>query len=119
MEWMDAPEALAYIAARLAPDNDPPLSAPEVAGLLSMAAGTDSANLPPSHADWTPTYTVRGCYMAIAEGWAIKRGKVAGRYDFTTDGQMFRRSQMRDHIDAEHRRWLAKVQSCPSTLGTS
>lgn len=116
---MDAPEALAYIAARVAPDDDPALSATEVAGLLELAAVRDSDRHAPSDDDWAPTYSPRGCYAAIAEGWAIKRGKTVGRFDFTTDGQMFRRSQVRDHIDHEHRRWLAKVQSCPSTLGVT
>lgn len=113
---MDAPEALAYITTRLQPDLDPTLDAHEVAGLLPLAAVRDIERRSPSDGDWTPTYDVRGCYAAIAEGWALKRGKAVGRFDFTTDGQMFRRSQVRDQIDHEHRRWLAKVQSCPSTL---
>jgi hypothetical protein len=116
---MDAPTALAYITTRLHPEDDPTLSSDEVLDLLKLAAVTDSDDRAPSDADWTPTYSVRGCYVAIAEGWATKRGKAVGRFDFTTDGQMFRRSQVRDQIDHEHRRWLAKVQSCPSTLGTT
>lgn len=114
---MDAPTALAYIVARLHPDDDPTLSSDEVLDLLKLAAVTDSDDLPPSDADWTPTYSVRGCYVAIAEGWASKRGKTVGRFDFTTDGQTFRRSQVRDQIAHEEQRWRAKVQSCPSTLG--
>lgn len=115
---MDAAQALAYITARLAPDDDPALSTDELVELLQLAGTRDSDSRAPSDDDWVPTYSVRGCYAAVAEGWAIKRGKTVGRFEFTTDGQTFRRQQVRDHIDAEHRRWLAKVQSCPSTLGS-
>lgn len=114
---MDAPTALAFITARLHPENDPVLSPDEVVDLVKLAAVTDDDDRAPADTDWVPTYSVRGCYVAIAEGWAAKRGKSVGRFDFTTDGQMFRRSQVRDQIDAEERRWRAKVQSCPSTLG--
>lgn len=114
---MDAPEALAYITGRLHPDDDPALSAQQVAELLQLAATPDADCLPPSDSDWTPTYSVVGCYRAIAEGWALKRGMTVGRFDFTTDGQQFRRAQVRDHIDHEERRWRAKVQSSPLVLG--
>lgn len=114
---MNAAEALAYIVTRLHPDDDPALDANDVASLLALAAVPDADCLAPSDDDWAPTYHVVGCYRAIAEGWAIKRGKAVGRYDFTTDGQQFRRSQVRDQIDHEHRRWLAKVQSSPLVLG--
>lgn len=114
---MNAAEALAYITTRLHPDADPTLSAYEVTSLLGLAAVQDDDRLCPPHDDWTPTYSVVGCYRAIAEGWALKRGKAVGRFDFTTDGQMFRRSQVRDQIDAEERKWRAKVQSSPLVLG--
>lgn len=114
---MDAPAALAYITARLHPDDDPALDATTVSGLLELAAVADTSDRAPTDADWVPTYTVRGCYAAIAEGWALKGGRAVGRFDFQTDGQMFRRSQVRDQIEAERKKWLAKVQSCPSTLG--
>jgi hypothetical protein len=114
---VNAAEALAYITRRLHPDDHPALDAGDVASLLELAAVVDDDGLCPSDADWTPTYGVPGVYRAIAEGWAMKRGKVVGHFDFTTDGQMFRRSQTSDHIDAEERKWRAKVQSSPLVLG--
>jgi hypothetical protein len=114
---MNAAEALRFIVDRLQPDDDPALSADTVAGLLAHAITTDADDHLPTDTAWTPTYSVTGCYRALAEGWAIKRGKVVGRFDFTTDGQQFARSQMVDHIENERRRWQAKVQSSPSTLG--
>ena len=114
---MNEPEALRFITDRLAPDDDPALDATTVASLLALAVCADDDGYPPTHDNWTPTYSPTGCYRAIAEGWAIKRTKVPGRYDFQTDGQMFRRKQMVDNIEYERRRWQAKVQTSPSTLG--
>jgi hypothetical protein len=116
---MDAPEALAYIAARLHPEDDPALDPDDLTDLLFMAATTDEDGYCPGDDNWTPTYSTVGCYRAIAEGWAMKRGKVVGRFNFTTDGQQFQRAQVRDHIENERQRWQAKVQSSPSTLGAS
>lgn len=116
---MNAAEALKFIVERLQPDDDPALSADTVAELLALAVAADADGFAPTDDAWTPTYSPTGCYRAIAEGWAIKRSKVPGRYDFTTDGQMFRRSQMVDHIENERRRWQAKVQTSPSTLGAA
>jgi hypothetical protein len=110
-------QALRFICDRLQPDDDPALDPDTVVSLLAHGAVADEYGYVPSNASWTPTYSPTGLYRAIAEGWAIKRGKVAGRFDFTTDGQNFLRSQMVDHIENERRRWQAKVQSSPSTLG--
>lgn len=116
---MNAAEALAYITARLQPDDDPALSAYEVASLLPIAATTDADDLEPDASDWTPTYSVVGCYRALAEGWTMKRGKATGRFDFTTDGQMFRRSQTLDQIEYQRKLYARKVQCSPSTLGAT
>lgn len=116
---MNAPEALALIVAHLHPDDDPALDATTVASLLPLAAGPDCDGYPPSHDSWTPTYTVKGCYRAVARGWTIKLGKVVGRYDFMTDGQNFRRSQLSDHIREQRRLYARMVQTSPSTLGAA
>lgn len=43
---------------------------------------------------WAPTFNLDA---AAAAGWRRKAGKVAPRFDFTTDGQQFRRSQLFAH----------------------
>lgn len=116
---MNAAEALAYITRRLHPDDDPALDAHEVADLLPLAATVDTDDLTPDDANWTPTYSVTGCYRAITEGWLIKTGKAVGRFDFTTDGQMFRRSQIIDQLEHQRRFYARKVQASPPTLGAS
>ena len=113
---MNGAQALGFITARLHPDDDPALDPSTLLDLLALAATSDPDGNTPDATGWTPTYTVRGCYVAIAEGWGLKRGRTVGRFEFTTDGQTFRRQQVHDQIDFEHRRWLAKVQSCVSTL---
>lgn len=114
---MNQQTALRFICDRLHPDDDPTLDPDTVLSLLEHARVVDADLNQPSDESWTPTYSATGCYRAIAEGWAMKRDKIAGRYDFTTDGQMFRRSQMVDHCENARKRWQAKVQSSPSTLG--
>lgn len=43
---------------------------------------------------WTPTWDLN---TAAAEGWELKAGKAAARFDFGTDGQTFQRSQVIAH----------------------
>lgn len=116
---MNAAEARAFIEARLLPDVDPTLSNDEVAALLPLAATVDADGRTPDHPDWVPTYDTVGCYRAIAEGFTIKHGKASNRFDFTTDGQTFRRSQMLDHLEHQRRLWARKIQQSPSTLSRS
>lgn len=116
---MNQQSALRFISDRLHPDDDPILDPDTVVSLLEHARAVDTNDRPPSDANWIPTYSRTGCYRALAEGWAMKRDKVAGRFDFLTDGQNFRRSQMWDHCEAARQRWQARVQSSPSTLGAS
>lgn len=116
---MDAAQALAYIVARVAPDDDPVLSTDELVDLLPLAVTADSDGVAPDEDGWVPTYSIVGCYRAIAEGWLIKRGKAVGRFDFQTDGQLFRRSQTLDQIEHQRRYYARKVQASPSTLGAS
>jgi hypothetical protein len=68
----------------------PSLTDDEVESLVSFARRSDRYGLAPSDDGWTPTYNLNA---AIARGWRIKAGKVAGKFDFSTDGQAFSRSQ--------------------------
>lgn len=114
---MNAVEATAFIEARLLPDVDPTLTSGEVASLLPLAACDDEDGNSPDDAAWTATYNTVGCYRAIAEGYSIKHGKAVGRFDFTTDGQTFRRAQTLDNLEHQRRLYARKVQQSPSTLG--
>lgn len=114
---MDHTEALSFVRLRLQPDVEPTLDTAEVESLLELAATCDANGVQPGGDGWVPTYSVVGCYRAIAEGYLVKHGRVAHYYDFTTDGQTFRRDQMLDHIEHQRRKWARKVQATPSTLG--
>jgi hypothetical protein len=116
---VNQPEALAYITDNLLPDNDPVLSPDEVVSLLDLAKVADADGNTPDLAAWTPTYDRRGCARAIAEGWMRKRGKAVGRFEFTTDGQTFRRQQILDQIEHQRRLWARRVPVSPSTLGAT
>lgn len=113
---MNTAKARAFIELRLQPDSDPALNAQEVEQLLALAITDDEDGNCPTDDDWTPTYSVRGCWYAIAEGFYVKYAKAAERFSFTTDGQTFTVNQLLDHLEHERKRALAKVQSSPSTL---
>jgi hypothetical protein len=104
-------DAVAMIDAYCPFTDDPALSSTQQTQLLALAVTVDADGVAPSEAGWTPTYSRVGCWRAIAEGWQIKAGLAAPRFDFTTDGQSFRRSQIMDHCEAmavKYRRKLAK-----------
>lgn len=106
---MNATEAMTWLWLRLLPDQEPYLDAAAVAELLRMARTVDASGLAPSDEDWTPTYSIQGLYRAAAEGWDIKAAKASGNYDFTADGQTFRRSQVIDHCRAQAAIWRRKT----------
>ena len=102
---MDFTAAFDFVAQRIAPDLEPCLSPEDITSLLSMVS------------DGSGEWSTVDCYRALAEGWAIRHGRAVSRFDFTTAGQTFRRSQMLDHIEDQRRFWARKVQASPSTLG--
>lgn len=61
--------------------------------------------------EWSPTWDLRS---AARSGWLRKAGKAAARFDFTTDGQTFRRgmtyAQCADMADRYRGRGLTSVQ---------
>lgn len=113
---MNTAKARAFIELRLQPDSDPVLTAQEVDQLLPLAITDDADGNCPTDVAWDPTYSVRGCWYAIAEGFIVKYAKAAERFSFTTDGQTFTVNQLLDHLEHGRKRALAKVQSSPSTL---
>lgn len=108
---MDLATALEFIETRLQPDVDPVIEAAELGVLLGLAVTTDADDIDPTGDDWTPTYSVTGCYRVIAEGYAIKHAKAVGRYSFTTDGQTFQRNQLLDHLEHQRNVYARKVQA--------
>jgi hypothetical protein len=93
-------QALNRLTVYARPDDDPTLAPGDVDLLLEANAQTaDADGLLPGDEGWTPTYSVIGVYRAAAEAWTTKAGIAAGRFDFTTDGQTFRRSQIVDHCE--------------------
>lgn len=59
---------------------------------------------------WTPTYDLNA---AAAAGWRIKAGRLAGRYDFQTDGQTFRRAQLLAHCRLMERMFRRRIAVGP------
>lgn len=55
---------------------------------------------------WVPTYNLA---YAVALGWELKLGKVAGLYDFESDDQAYKRSQVYRHCQAMVKEWKGKT----------
>lgn len=107
---MNRAAAMQRFEAHCPPYTDPSLTLAQIATALSEAVTADVDGNEPSSADWTPTYSPEGVWRAIARGWEMKASNAVGRFDFTTDGQQFRRSQIVAHCHAkaaEARRKLA------------
>src|SRR5690554_5948359 len=104
---MDVNTALDRLELYARPYDDPELNPAELQMLLDMHARCpDPDGVEPDETGWVPSYSVQGVYRAAAEAWKVKLGAVAGRFDFTTDGQTFRRSQQSDHCEAMIRKYL-------------
>lgn len=106
---MDHDAAVIRFEAFCPPDQDPVLSPAQVEAAISEAVTADDADLAPTDEEWTPTYSRLGVWRAITRGWEMKAGNAAGRFDFTTDGQQFRRSQVADHCDAMATKYRNKL----------
>lgn len=112
---MNHAEAMAFIDLRLQPAVDPTLTTDELRQIVAAAASVDAGGLAPTADDWTATYSLVGCYSAIADGYEIKYAKAANRFSFTTDGQTFTRNQQLDHLEHQRDKYRSKVQSSPKT----
>lgn len=109
---MDLPTATAFVSLRLSPSTEPAIEGGEILALLTdHAQTTDADDIEPGETGWTPTYSRIGCYAAIAEGWSIKAGRVAHRFDFTapTQGGQFRLSQILDHCEAMAKKYAVRA----------
>lgn len=106
---MDETDALAWLTLRTDATAEPVLDSGALQLLLELATTVDADGYEPTDDEWTATYSVQGLYRAAAEAWTIKAGKCAGKFDFTTDGQTFRRSQMVDHCEAQAAMWRRKL----------
>jgi hypothetical protein len=63
---------------------------------------------------WSPTWDL---HAAAAEGWELKASKAAGRFDFTTDGQTFRRGQIISHCQQMARTHRRRVMVNAPAVG--
>lgn len=97
------------------PATEPTLAGDELAALLGEhAVTTDASGVLPTEPGWTPTYSTVGVWAAVREAWLLKAGRASDRFDFTTDAQNFRRSQVIDHCETMAARYARKAnQAAP------
>ncbi len=94
---------------------EPTLSADDIADCLAMSKLVDNDGLAPSDANWTPTWDLN---RGAAEGWRRKAGKLAMRFDFTTDSQAFQRSQVIAHCERMATQYARKIAASIPVTGT-
>jgi hypothetical protein len=108
---MNSSDAMLRLEDLCPPDDEPTLSSQQMNRLLAFAAVEDEEGRDPTDPDWIATFDQVGVYRAAREGWIRKKARAASRFDFTTDGQMFKRSQLADHCDEMIRRMNVKLSS--------
>lgn len=91
---MNLAEATARLTAMTSPADDPVLTGPELTLLLDGALVVDLNGLAPPATGYTATWNLRA---AAAEAWLWKAGKVADRYDFSSDVHSHSRDQLIKH----------------------
>jgi len=113
---MNAAEAQARLKRMTDADNEPALTADDIADCLAISKLVDANGLAPSEASWTPTWDLN---RGAAEGWRRKAGKLATRFDFEADGQRFDRSQAIEHCERmaeSYRRKIVTALPVPGAL---
>lgn len=112
MPAMTVVQALERLTLMVAAGSDPSLENDELVDLLTAAARADRYGLWPDDTGWTPTYDLNS---AAAEGWRRKAGKVAGSFDFGTDGDTFTESQVFQQCVAQAERYQKKTTASVRT----
>lgn len=87
-------------------NEEPALTAEELADILELARRADGEGRAPSHADWDPTWDLNA---AAAEGWRRKAGKVAGLFNAQADGASLSRSDLFAHCTAMAKQYGRRV----------
>lgn len=103
---MTEEEAQARIERMVLADEDPVLTADDVADLVAGAARPDADGYVTGDANWTPTWDLNA---AAAEGWARKAGIAASRFNFAEDGQRFDRAQIYQHCEAQRKLYADRL----------
>jgi hypothetical protein len=75
-------------------DQEPLLTIQELDELLALSKRVDPDDRPPSDVEWEPTWDLEA---GAAEGWRLKAGKVAGRFNVNIDGDSLMRAQTFSH----------------------
>jgi len=112
---MTEAEALARLKRMTDADSEPALTEGDLADCLAMSKLVDADGLAPSDPSWTPTWDLN---RGAAEGWRRKAGKLATRFNFSTDGQTFYRSQTVEHCERMAEQYRRKIISSVPVPGT-
>ena len=113
---MDRATALSRLSEMCAALEEPVLEPATLERLVDLAARPDVDGLLPADSGWVATYDLNA---AAAAGWRIKAGRVAHRFNFTTDGQSFDVGALRESFLAMADQMGRKGLWTISTAGAS
>lgn len=111
---MTEAEAQARLERMTEATSEPVLTADDITDCLAMSRLVDADGLPPTDPNWTPTFDLN---RGAAEGWRRKAGKLAMRFDFSTDGQDFKRSQAVAHCERMAQQYRRKIVASVPVAG--
>lgn len=83
-------------------DQDPVLDQDDIDDLLEQARVPDPAGVAIDDPAWDETLDLN---YAASKGWELKAAKVANRFRFEEDNQVFHRNQIFDHCEAMAKRY--------------
>lgn len=86
----------------VAASEEPILDDDDIDMLLTLSHRPDAKGNLPDANNWTLTYDLN---FGAAEGWRIKAGRAAHKFNFSEDGQTFQRAQIYAHCVAQADRY--------------
>lgn len=102
---MTAAEARDRLIAFADANSEPVLTSSDLDLLIVLAKRVDKFGILPGDTSWEETYDVN---YAVAQGWLIKAGRLAPRYNFMSGGKMLSRQQFYDHAMKMYHKFAMK-----------
>jgi len=113
---MTEAEARADIALFTEASNAPVLTEADLDVLVRKAKRMDYLHRQPSHSEWVPTWNIA---HAIALGWQVKSGRLAGVTSFSLRGQSFTsREKFYDHCMEQMKIWKSRASESIQVKGS-
>lgn len=112
---MSAEEAKSAIEELGCTADAPALSEALVLRCVTASARQDSLGYAPTSENWKPTYDIAAGLVLV---WRLKASKAAGKFDFGSDRQTFKRSQVVEHCRQQADFWESQMEAVVGRITT-